>query len=167
MKLIQNAGGDRVIDELRRALTPPASLDLASPAFSLFAFAELRELLLSLDACRIVLPSADGVDLGLTGAEADRAPRNRLQVPWPARECATWITGRVEIRGTLPVCLANKVTAKEVEALGTGIAEWHQALAPAGDTRCVFRDSAFADDVAKTNLSAILEQHGLANVRSI
>ena len=31
----------------------------------------------------------------------------------------------------------------------------------------VFRDSAFADDVAKTNVSAILEQHGIENVRSL
>ena len=38
---------------------------------------------------------------------------------------------------------------------------------PAGDTTCVFRDSAFANDVAKTNLAAILYQHGLTNVRSL
>ncbi|CAN5691438.1 hypothetical protein BH23GEM3_BH23GEM3_05640 [soil metagenome] len=31
----------------------------------------------------------------------------------------------------------------------------------------LFRDSAFADDVAKTNLAAILNQHGLQNVRSL
>ena len=30
---------------------------------------------------------------------------------------------------------------------------------PLGDTTCVFRNSAFADDVAKTNLIAILEQY--------
>ncbi len=35
------------------------------------------------------------------------------------------------------------------------------------DWQLVFRDSAFADDVAKTNLTAILQQHGLANVRSL
>jgi adenine-specific DNA-methyltransferase len=40
-------------------------------------------------------------------------------------------------------------------------------LAPAGETQVVFRDSAFADDVAKTNLTAVLEQHGLVNVRSL
>ncbi len=40
-------------------------------------------------------------------------------------------------------------------------------LAPATDTTCVFRDSAFADDVAKTNMAAILEQNGIANVRSL
>ena len=31
----------------------------------------------------------------------------------------------------------------------------------------IFRDSAFADDVAKTNLAAILHQRGLSNVRSL
>jgi wobble nucleotide-excising tRNase len=36
-----------------------------------------------------------------------------------------------------------------------------------GETTVVFRDSAFADDVAKTNLTAILAQNSLANVRSL
>jgi len=54
-----------------------------------------------------------------------------------------------------------------VEPLAQSIVEWRKQLAPAGDTTCVFRDSAFADDVAKTNLAAILNQHGLANVRSL
>jgi len=99
MKLIRNTGGDRVIDELRQVLAPPASLDLASSTFSLFAFGELRELLLTLDVCRVVIPSAAGVDLGLTGSEADRASRNRLQIPCLARECAKWITSKVELRG--------------------------------------------------------------------
>ena len=69
--------------------------------------------------------------------------------------------------GVLMACLAEKITRGEVEALGQGIVEWHKALAPAGDTTCVFRDSSFADDVAKTNLAAILGQHGIANVRSL
>lgn len=62
--------------------------------------------------------------------------------------------------GVLMACLAEKIERGEVEALALGIVEWHKALAPAGDTTCVFRDSAFADDVAKTNLVAILAQHG-------
>ena len=69
--------------------------------------------------------------------------------------------------GALIACLDEKITLEEVEALGLGIAEWHQELAPAGDSTVVFRDSAFADDVAKTNLAAILEQRGLKNVRSL
>jgi adenine-specific DNA-methyltransferase len=69
--------------------------------------------------------------------------------------------------GTLLVCLAEQIAAAEVEPLALGIAAWHKELAPAGETTVVFRDSAFADDVAKTNLSAILQQHGLENVRSL
>ncbi|EAU56099.1 type III restriction system methylase [Mariprofundus ferrooxydans PV-1] len=69
--------------------------------------------------------------------------------------------------GVLMACLAEKITTDEVEALGQGIVTWHKALAPAGDTTCVFRDSAFENDVAKTNLAAILEQAGIVNVRSI
>ena len=69
--------------------------------------------------------------------------------------------------GVLMACLAPKIERAEVEALAQGIVDWHKALAPAGDTTCVFRDSAFADDVAKTNLAAILQQHGIKNVRSL
>ena len=69
--------------------------------------------------------------------------------------------------GVLLVCLPEKIKRAEVEALALGIVAWHKALAPAGDSTCVFRDSAFADDVAKTNLSAILQQHGLSTVRSL
>jgi adenine-specific DNA-methyltransferase len=69
--------------------------------------------------------------------------------------------------GTLLVCLAEQIAAAKVEALALGIAAWHKELAPAGETTVVFRDSAFADDVAKTNLTAILQQHGLENVRSL
>ncbi len=69
--------------------------------------------------------------------------------------------------GTLLVCLATQITDVEVEPLALGIIEWHKQLAPAGATQVVFRDSAFADDVAKTNLSAILQQYGLDKVRSL
>ncbi len=69
--------------------------------------------------------------------------------------------------GALLACLDVEIAGAEVEPLALGIVAWHKQLAPAGETTCVFRDSAFADDVAKTNLAAILSQHGLANVRSL
>lgn len=69
--------------------------------------------------------------------------------------------------GILMLCLAEKIAAKEVESLSAGIVSWHKELAPAGDSTVVFRDSAFADDVAKTNMAAILAQNGLENVRSL
>ncbi len=97
-----------MIDELRQSLLPESSLDMASPAFSLFAFAELRQLLEKLDACRVVLPAANDSDLGLTGTDADRAFRNRLQVRWLARECARWIQKQVEVRGA-PASLPQSI----------------------------------------------------------
>ncbi len=69
--------------------------------------------------------------------------------------------------GVLIACLAEKLSRKEVELLAQGIADWHKALTPGGDTTCVFRDSAFTDDVVKTNLTAILEQNGIRNIRSL
>ena len=108
MKLIKNTGSDRVIDELRQALASESALALASPAFSLFAFAELREALEKLDGCRVVLPEANGSDLGLTGTENDRAFRNRLQVRWLARECAAWVKKKVDLRSA-PALLPQSI----------------------------------------------------------
>ena len=69
--------------------------------------------------------------------------------------------------GTLITCLDKSIRREDVETLALGIVEWHKEFTPAGDSTVVFRDSAFPDDVAKTNLAAILEQHGLGNVRSL
>ena len=69
--------------------------------------------------------------------------------------------------GILFACLAPAIAAGEVENLAQGIIAWHQELAPVGDTTCIFRDSAFADDVVKTNMAAILNQNGIQNVRSL
>ena len=69
--------------------------------------------------------------------------------------------------GTLIVCLDEKITQEEAEPLAIGISEWHAELAPAGDSTVVFRDSAFENDVAKTNLAATMEQHGIENLRSL
>jgi adenine-specific DNA-methyltransferase len=68
---------------------------------------------------------------------------------------------------SLFVCLAPQIGREEIEPLVHGIVDWYKDLAPAGETQIVFRDSAFTDDVAKTNVTAILKQHGLENVRSI
>lgn len=69
--------------------------------------------------------------------------------------------------GVLLTCLSARIDRAQVETLAQAIVAWHRELAPAGDSTCVFRDSAFADDVAKTNLTEILRQHGIANVRSL
>jgi len=69
--------------------------------------------------------------------------------------------------GSLLVCLSPNIPQADVEPLALALVAWHEALKPAGETTVVFRDSAFADDVAKTNLTAILQQYGLENVRSL
>lgn len=89
-----------------------------------------------------------------------------LCVPIESRTVAGKTVGAVG-GGVLMLCLAEKISPKEVEAVAAGIVSWHKELAPTGDSTVVFRDSAFADDVAKTNMAAILAQNGLENVRSL
>lgn len=69
--------------------------------------------------------------------------------------------------GVLFACLDTAISREEVENLAQGIIDWHKELKPAGDTQVVFRDSAFANDIAKTNMTAILEQNGIKHVRSL
>jgi len=69
--------------------------------------------------------------------------------------------------GVLFACLNVTINLDEVESLAKGILDWHKELKPASDTQIVFRDSAFADDIAKTNMTAILEQNGITHVRSL
>ena len=69
--------------------------------------------------------------------------------------------------GVLFACLDKKITRDQVEGLAMGILDWHKELEPTGDTQVVFRDSAFDGDITKTNMTAILEQHGIAHVRSL
>jgi adenine-specific DNA-methyltransferase len=69
--------------------------------------------------------------------------------------------------GVLIACLDPQIHASDIEPLAQGIIAWRKELAPAGDITCVFRDSAFVDDVARTNMAAILQQNGIANVRSL
>jgi len=102
LRLIKNSGSDRVIDELRHCLLPKSSLDIASPAFSLFAFAELQDLLAGVGKARLALPASD---LEMLGAEADRAFRNRLQTRWLAKQCADWVAKKAEVKqasGSIP-----------------------------------------------------------------
>lgn len=69
--------------------------------------------------------------------------------------------------GALIACLSDGITRDVAEALGTGIAGWCKDLAPAVDTRVVFKDSGFADNDAKLNMAAILTQAGITDMRSL
>ncbi|HBN8251598.1 TPA: site-specific DNA-methyltransferase [Pseudomonas aeruginosa] len=70
--------------------------------------------------------------------------------------------------GALFACLDDSPLAPaEVEDIAQGILKWHEELKPASDTYVFFRDSMFSNDVAKTNMAAILEQNGISHVRSL
>jgi adenine-specific DNA-methyltransferase len=69
--------------------------------------------------------------------------------------------------GVLFACLDESITREEVENIAQVIIDWHSELAPASETHVFFRDSAFRDDVSKTNMAAILEQNGITHVRSL
>ena len=65
--------------------------------------------------------------------------------------------------GTLLACLSKSIPQADVEPLAAGLVAWHKEESPSGEPTVVFRDSAFADDVAKTNLAAILKLVESAN----
>jgi hypothetical protein len=90
VKIIRNAGAERVADVARAAIGPGCRLDLATAELSLFAFEALADKLARADGTRVILPGPNS-DLALQGREADRAARNRLQTHWLARRCADWL----------------------------------------------------------------------------
>ncbi|RKT63086.1 adenine-specific DNA-methyltransferase [Azonexus fungiphilus] len=89
-----------------------------------------------------------------------------LCVPIEKREIAGKQVNSVGA-GVLMTCLVESIKAVEVEALALGMMAWREEQGTVGDTTAVFRDSAFENDVAKSNLAAILEQYGIKQVRSL
>lgn len=69
--------------------------------------------------------------------------------------------------GVMFACLADGINSKLIDPLANGIVAWRDSLKPNGDVRVFFKDSGFADDVAKTNMSELLKQRGIAAVRSL
>ena len=60
--------------------------------------------------------------------------------------------------GRLVACLDRSITDADTDALVDGLHDWWAELKPAEAVTFVFRDGAFADDVAKANLAAGLTQ---------
>lgn len=69
--------------------------------------------------------------------------------------------------GALFACLDESISREQVEGIAQAIIDWHKELAPTSETHVFFRDSAFRDDISKTNMAAILEQNGISHVRSL
>lgn len=74
--------------------------------------------------------------------------------------------------GKIITCLDDLIAANDVEPLASGIIAWQKELkdtlgVKVLETHVFFKDSAFRDDVAKTNMAAILSQNGIDHVRSL
>jgi adenine-specific DNA-methyltransferase len=132
------------------------------------------------DLTGILLDHAEHLDLGRSEQDVLYELLLKLgldlAVPMESRQIAGKTVHSIGA-GALMACLSDGIGRDVAEPLALGIAAWQKAQAQAlqgGDdnakpvsTKLVFKDSAFADDVAKTNLAAILSQHGLDDVRSI
>jgi len=97
MKLIRNAGADRVIDLILPELATGNQMDLLTASGSLFAFESMQEGASKLGSARLVVP-AEVDAFQLLGGESDRPARNRLQAPRLARQFADWIRDKEEVR---------------------------------------------------------------------
>jgi hypothetical protein len=97
MKLVGNTGNNRVIDLIRPGLVQGNMLDIVTPAFSLFAFAEVQSTINKLAQCRLLLPSAIE-DLAILGSNGDRFMRNRLQTRWLAGRLVLWLQNKTEVK---------------------------------------------------------------------
>ena len=69
--------------------------------------------------------------------------------------------------GVLFACFDEEFTKEQVELVGQCIVDWYQELASNSDSYVFFRDSAFSDDISKTNMAAILEQNGITHVHCL
>lgn len=69
--------------------------------------------------------------------------------------------------GKLFACLSSKITKGDIESIAREICKWHAGQKCGNDSLVLFRDSGFEDDIAKTNITAILNQNGLTNIRSV
>ena len=67
----------------------------------------------------------------------------------------------------LVACFDARITRDDAEPLADGIAALLDDPEGVRDVTCLFRDNGFVDDVAKLNLAALLEQHGVTRVRSL
>ena len=124
MRVIQNAGSDRVIDLLRPWLKPGYQLDLVSSALSLFALGNLLNVFSQLASTRILIPPK-GNDLEFLGMTNDRASRNRMQSHWLAKKTIDWINHKVDSRHALSpipqgaIIIRDETSAPQLSLLGS------------------------------------------------
>ncbi|MER8472751.1 SNF2-related protein [Mesorhizobium sp. M1328] len=98
MKLIRNAGDDRVVDYLQDWLAHGARVDAISPGISVHAFSELRDRLEKSGRCRFLLGNDATLPSSIFDGPADIASRAKLDGRWLARRLADWISRHSDVR---------------------------------------------------------------------
>ena len=67
----------------------------------------------------------------------------------------------------LLACLDKQIAPGNIESLALELIQRGNETGDASDTTIIFRDSAFDSDVAKTNLTTLLRQHGIDKIHCI
>jgi hypothetical protein len=114
MRLVRNAGNDRVVDLVRPLLKSGVELGIASTSLSTFAFAELLSELKSINSCQLLLPP-EGADLELLGSPADRPSRNRLQTRWLAGQLLRWLREKGHVRRAATTIPQGAIVIRDAE----------------------------------------------------
>ena len=69
--------------------------------------------------------------------------------------------------GALVACMAESIKTQEVDELALGIVALRDQMEDTEDIMVFFRDNAFEDEMAKSNVVEILRQYGIKDVRSL
>lgn len=114
-KLLNNTT-DRVIDDLKQRLSNRSRISIAAASFSIYAFAELKKELESIEELRFIFTSPTFIkdtakkekrefyipklnrERNLYGTEFEIKLRNKLSQKAIAKECAEWIRRKVKFR---------------------------------------------------------------------
>jgi len=110
---------ERVIDDLRSAVTPHSSLSIAAASFSIYAYEALKKELEQIDEMRVIFTSPTfnkevankqkreffipklGRERTLFGSDFEIRLRNELTQKAIARECADWIRRKVHFKSNV------------------------------------------------------------------
>lgn len=116
--IIDNRVNGKVGEELRKNVVKDARLSVLSSLFSIYGYSELKNELENIGTFRLLLPQNSGQGKsridggleieGLTGSEVDRRFRNSLNLSQIARECAEWLSCKVEVK-TVAVSISQNL----------------------------------------------------------
>ena len=153
-------------------------MESAVSSFSLTVERQLKDVEATL--ARIEAQAGDFEEIDIADVDIDDPAfesllvGKRIKVLLSDVDLIRWRQDLIEDRNRLATLLsaARQVDAcrdAKLNALRDTIAHKCQHPTNAGNRKvtCVFRDSAFENDEAKTNLAAILSQHGIHHVRSL